>query len=110
MQHIKNIIFDLGGVIIGLNVNNTIREFNKLTYMSFEDLYAQAAKNKLFTAFDKGTVSEEDFFKSLKKELRYEGPQEALLKAWNAMLLDVPQKRLNALVEMKQNYNTFLLS
>ena len=50
MQHIKNIIFDLGGVIIGLNVNNTIREFNKLTYMSFEDLYAQAPNSELFGA------------------------------------------------------------
>ncbi len=110
MQHIKNIIFDLGGVIIGLNVNNTIREFNKLTYMSFEDLYAQAPNSELFTGFDKGTVSEEDFFKTLTRELRYEGPPEALLKAWNAMLLDVPEKRLDVLVKMKQQYNTFLLS
>ncbi|HOZ87408.1 MAG TPA: HAD-IA family hydrolase, partial [Bacteroidia bacterium] len=32
------------------------------------------------------------------------------LKAWNAMLLDVPEKRLDVLVKMKQQYNTFLLS
>lgn len=110
MQHIKNIIFDLGGVIINLDTTKTIAEFNKLSYMPFEAIYTQAGQNSLFDDFDKGHVSTEDFFDELRKELRYTGPDIDLLKAWNAMLLDVPEKRLDTLVTMKQNYNTFLLS
>lgn len=110
MQHIKNIIFDLGGVIINLDTTKTIAEFNKLSYMPFEAIYTQAGQNSLFDDFDKGHVSTEEFFDELRKELRYTGPDIDLLKAWNAMLLDVPEKRLDTLVTMKQNYNTFLLS
>jgi HAD superfamily hydrolase (TIGR01549 family) len=33
-----------------------------------------------------------------------------LFFAWNAMLGDVPEKRLDLLVKAKQNYSTFLLS
>ncbi len=110
MQHIKNIIFDLGGVIINLDTHKTIAEFNKLSYMPFEALYTQAAQSSLFDNFDKGLISTEEFFYTIRKEIRYDGPDHELLRAWNAMLLDVPERRLDVLVKMKQNYNAFLLS
>ncbi len=110
MQHIKNIIFDLGGVIINLDINKTIQGFNKLSYMPFEAIYTQAEQSDIFNKFDKGIISSEEFFLEIRKYLRFEGSEIELLKAWNAMLLDVPEKRLNALVKTKQNYNTFLLS
>jgi len=110
MQEIKNIIFDLGGVIINLDQNLTIHEFNKLSAIPFEEIYTQASQMELFNEFDKGKISDFDFFSSLRKQIHYEGPEIDLLYAWNAMLLDVPEKRLDLLVKMKQNYNTFLLS
>jgi len=110
MQHIKNIIFDLGGVIINLDTNKTIAEFNKLSYMPFEAIYTQAGQSELFDNFDKGQITTEEFFSELRRQIRYTGPDHELLRAWNAMLLDVPEKRLDVLVTMKQNYNTFLLS
>lgn len=110
MQHIKNIIFDLGGVIINLDTNKTIAEFNKLSYMPFEAIYTQTGQSELFDSFDKGQISTEEFFNDLRKQIRYTGPDYELLRAWNAMLLDVPEKRLDVLVTMKQNYNTYLLS
>ena len=110
MQGIKNIIFDLGGVIIDLNQNNTIEAFNQLSYMPFEEIYKPAHALELFSDFDKGHISSDFFFSELRRHLRYEGPDAALLSAWNAMLLDVPEKRLDMLVALKPHYNTFLLS
>ena len=110
MKEIKNIIFDLGGVIINLDQNLTIYEFNRISAIPFEDVYTQASQTELFNEFDKGKISDFDFFSELRKQIRYEGPEADLLYAWNAMLLDIPEKRLDILVKMKQNYNTFLLS
>jgi epoxide hydrolase-like predicted phosphatase len=110
MKEIKNIIFDLGGVIINLDYSQTIYEFNKLSDVPFESIYAQGGQLELFNLFDKGKISDFDFFSELRKLLRYHGPDEDLLSAWNAMLLDVPEERLDVLVAAKQNYRTFLLS
>lgn len=110
MKGIKNIIFDLGGVIINLDINKTIREFNLLSNIPFERIYSQKEQIDLFNLLDCGKLSAGDFFKTLKQKIQFTGPDEKLLKAWNAMLLDVPEKRLNLLVKMKQNYNTYLLS
>ena len=110
MKEIKNIIFDLGGVIINLDTQLTIAEFNKLSHIPFEAVYSQASQTELFNEFDKGKISDFDFFSSLRKQIGYAGPEVDLLFAWNAMLLDIPENRLDVLVEMKQNYNTYLLS
>jgi FMN phosphatase YigB (HAD superfamily) len=110
MKEIKHIIFDLGGVIINLNIQLTIREFNKISAIPFDQVYTQARQTELFNLFDKGQISEYDFFSELRKQIGYEGAEADLLSAWNAMLLDIPEKRLDLLVTMKQKYDTFLLS
>src|SRR5688572_8229103 len=110
MKDVKNVIFDLGGVIINLDPLLTIQEFNKLSKFPFEELYTQGQQDDLFNLFDKGQISDFDFFSQLRKRIGYDGPEIDLLQAWNAMLLDVPEERLDLLVEMKQRYNTFLLS
>lgn len=109
-NQIKNIIFDLGGVIINLDIKKTISEYNRLTPVPFESIYTQAKQSNLFDEFDKGGVSPEDFFNALKKEINFKGDDMDMIHAWNAMLLDVPEERLDLLVSAKQNYNTYLLS
>lgn len=110
MKHINNIIFDLGGVIINLDLQRTIAEFNKLSPVPFETIYTQANQHSLFDQFDKGQLSNEAFFKALKTEINFKGSDDLLLQAWNAMLGDIPEHRLDVLVEAKRNYHTFLVS
>jgi putative hydrolase of the HAD superfamily len=110
MGQIKNIIFDLGGVIINLDIPKTISEFNKLSNQPFESIYNQLQQTPVFDLFDKGQITEKDFFIELKKALQNDVTDEALLFAWNAMLLDFPKHRLELLSKLKPNYRLFLLS
>ncbi len=110
MGQIKNIIFDLGGVIINLDIPKTISEFNKLSNQPFESIYNQLQQTPVFDLFDKGQITEKDFFIELKKALQNDVTDEELLFAWNAMLLDFPKHRLELLSKLKPNYRLFLLS
>jgi len=110
MANIKNIIFDLGGVVINLDIPRTISEFEKLGIAEFGTIFSQLAQTPLFDQFDKGLISEDDFFNSIKAQFQLEQPISELERAWNAMLLDFPSHRLEHLTAYKQNYNTFLLS
>lgn len=110
MREIKNIVFDLGGVIINLDIPRTISEFNKLSTKPFESIYTQLQQSPIFDLFDKGQISESDFFLQLKYHLK-EGVTDTQMKeAWNAMLLDFPIHRLQLLSTLKSNYRLFLLS
>ncbi len=110
MSEIKNIIFDLGGVIINLDIPKTISEFNKLTNKPFESIYTQLQQSPIFDLFDKGQISEADFFFELNNSLDQPLTHKQLLNAWNAMLLDFPIHRLELLNQLKQRYRIFLLS
>ena len=110
MDKIKNIIFDLGGVIINLDVPKTINSFVNLGFTNFSSLYTQANQISAFDAFDKGTISPNDFFKELKNVLNTDIDRKELITAWNAMLLDFPEHRLRVLQQIKKQYRTFLLS
>lgn len=106
----KNIILDFGGVILNLDIPKTITQFNKLIDSPFEHFYTQSAQNDLFSAFDKGLIAESEFFSNLALAINYKGPQQAMVNAWNAMLLDLPKHRLDTLLQLKNKYRTFLLS
>lgn len=110
MAEIKNLIFDLGGVIINLDIPKTIEEFNKLSPKPFQAVYTQLQQYPLFDAFDKGHVSEDDFFNDLKRITESSASIAELKYAWDAMLLDFPKHRLDQLSQLKTNYRLFLLS
>lgn len=110
LKEVQNIIFDLGGVIIDLDINRTISEFNKISRVKFEDIYTQSQQAELFDLLDKGKISDEDFFKEIRKIAGITASDKQLHYAWNAMLGKVPEKRLEMLVQVKYNYNSFLLS
>lgn len=110
MSEIKNIIFDLGGVIINLEIQKTIDAFNKLSGVPFETIYTQLQQSNLFDLFDKGLISENDFFVELANTIQTKASKDQLITAWNAMLLDFPIHRLNLLKKLSSSYQLFLLS
>lgn len=110
MKAIKNIIFDLGGVLLNINYHKTADAFKMLGVHQFDELYSQANANHLFEALETGEIGEENFYRSL---LPYCSPQtttEQIRSAWNAMLLDFRQESLTVLESLKDKYNLFLLS
>ncbi len=110
MSKINTIIFDLGGVIINLDIAATIAAFNKLSNTPFETIYTQLQQTPLFDLFDKGLITEQEFFNGLKVAMEAEADDEQMIKAWNAMLLDFPLHRLELLAQLKGRYRLFLLS
>src|SRR5579872_3080509 len=107
---IKNIIFDLGGVIINIDYKLTSLAFNKLGAKNFDQAYSQMSQNKLFDDFETGKISSEVFRKLLKEKLQLSISDEQFDNAWNAMLLDIPIKRLLLIKELKKSYKVYLLS
>lgn len=110
MGQIKNIIFDLGGVIINLDYGKTIAEFNKISKEPFEEIFTQLQQSPFFDQFDKGEISEVDFFSDILTALSIEISHKQFVHAWNAMLLDFPIERLELLKKLKSRYRLFLLS
>ncbi|WP_439882012.1 HAD family hydrolase [Pontibacter sp. MBLB2868] len=107
---IKNIIFDLGGVIINIDYQKSVKELQKLCKENCQVEFSQKEQSHLFDLYETGNSSSEEFRNDLRKAYQIEATDEEIDAAWNAMLLDIPQERIDLLRALGKKYRIFLLS
>lgn len=110
LNRYKNIIFDLGGVILNIDYNLSVDAFKKLGLENFQTHFSQAAQNQLFDLYEKGLITSNEFRTELKKHLNDAISFNDIDNAWNALLQNLPVKRLAVLEQLKNTHRTFLLS
>lgn len=109
-KKIKNIIFDLGGVIINLDVPKTFKSFAELGGVSERQVMSAVESSSLFNDYEKGLISSKTFRAGIRRLLRKDLTDQEIDNAWNSMLLDIPAERLSLIEELKGKYNLFVLS
>ena len=107
---IKNIIFDLGGVFIPLNMEATSVGFKNLGAKNFDEIYSQQTQRHFFDQFDKGLITPDEFRSELKMFLPNDVTFSKIDEAWNAMLALIPKQKIDFLKKVNADYNVFLLS
>ena len=107
---IKNIIFDLGGVIINLSVESTLKEIAQLSGYPADKVLHIYHSSPEFLAYEKGEITNSQFRESLRALFGVNSDDPAIDLCWNAMLGDIPIERIELLKELKGKYRTFLLS
>lgn len=106
----KNIIFDLGGVLLNIDYLLAVKAFSNLGLSGFDTLFSTAHQQQLFDLYEKGQITSDNFRNELKTFSKNNIDDITIDQAWNSMLLDLPQKRLDLLMHYKQTHRTFLLS
>jgi glucose-1-phosphatase len=109
-ERIKNIIFDLGGVILDLDVDKTYHQFSKLSGMPVAHLKKEAAEASFFNEYESGSINDEGFRKELGSFLRSTVSDWQIDEAWNAMLGSLPHARVDLLKKVSGKFRIFLLS
>lgn len=110
-KQIKNIIFDLGGVILNIDYLLTVDAFKKLGIEDFDAIYSQKKQQHFFDEFETGRISAETFRNELRRYIPFPVGEGVIDQAWNAMLLDLPVEKVMLLSDLqKADYRLFLLS
>lgn len=107
---IKAILFDLGDVIINIDFALTYQAFQKLTDKNLDEVYEQFHEHQIWERYETGELSSPEFLTLLKERLEITATDEVLLKAWNALLLDIPKKRIDLIQKLATNYRLLILS
>ncbi len=107
---IKNIILDLGGVILELDVESTIREFQKLGFPTLQDADIILSKYPFFLEFETGRLTSEEFVEKVLETSNDQVSEEQVLDAWNAMIRGFRPESIQLLKNLRKKYRLFLLS
>lgn len=107
---IKNVVFDLGGVLINLDFDNCLNAFRKAGFRDIEKQACQFRGKDFFSQFELGEISPEEFRKAIRKEVSEALSDHEIDDMWNLMLLDIPREKLDLLLKLREHYMVYLLS
>lgn len=107
---IKNVIFDLGNVIINIDFTLTTRAFAELAGVDYEDMAEKFVAFDVYDQYEKGLLSDAQFRDFMRENLKFEADDAAIDQAWNALLLDLPKERVDRLLQIGRSKRIFILS
>jgi FMN phosphatase YigB (HAD superfamily) len=108
---LKNLIFDLGDVIIPIDLSAPVRNFAMLANLPEDEVRAIWKQHDLFNQYETGLIDDEAFRGHVRRLLNNaDWADEVIDTAWNTVLLDLPLERIERIKELKVNYRLFLLS
>lgn len=108
---IKNIVFDLGGVIMTLDPAEALRRFKALGLSDAERYLDSYTQSGIFGNLEEGKITAEDFRSKLSSLTGHELTFDECKHAWLGYRKDVPQRNLDLLKELRaKGYRLILLS
>lgn len=108
---IKNIIFDLGGVIIDLDRDQAVRSFQSIGVEDAGELIDPYEQKGIFQELETGRIGVDEFCSLLREHTRKPLSFEAICKAWLGFIVDVPLYKLDYISGLRAaGYTVYLLS
>ena len=109
-NQIKNIVFDLGGVLVGLDEGRCIQAFDQLGCQQVSHYVNQRLAQGLFHDLEIGNISTRQFCDEVRRMTESNVSDDDIMKTWNLMLVSMPDYKKEKLMELRGKYRLFLLS
>ena len=110
-QLIRNIAFDLGGVVIALSYEQAVKRFEEIGLSDARKHLDAFCQQGIFGDLEKGLITPEQFRTELSRLVGRELSHDECRYAWHGYVEAVPQRNLQMLLRLRQlGYKVCLLS
>ena len=107
----RNIIFDFGGVLVGLDRRRCIDAFVRIGAGAIAGYVDECRQEDLFHDLEVGDTDVSQFCDAVRRACPgCTATDDDICSAWNALLTGIPRRRLDKLAELKRAYRLVLLS
>lgn len=110
LNGIRNIIFDLGGVLLNIDPRKTIEAFGKLGMEQLVGDKGLSYDHDIFYQMEQGKITPEEFRNGVRQLLTKEVSDDEIDAAWTAMLLDFPAIRVGLVKNLREDFKIYLFS
>jgi putative hydrolase of the HAD superfamily len=109
-KNITTIIFDFGGVLLNLDMPACLAAFKRLGCSTINEYLDHYKQNGFFLDFEEGKISTSEFFSELMKIAEKNVSVQELETAFLSFLGDVPQYKLDLILQLRKKYRILMLS
>lgn len=110
MNEIKNIVFDLGGVLMNIDFKRTFDAFEIIGYRGAEQAFQDPEINRLCMDFETGVYCSIEMRRKFRELTGFKCTDLQFDNAWNALLIDFPPEHIKRVQQLAKKYKTYLLS
>lgn len=110
LNGIRNLMFDLGGVIIDLDRQRCVDALVALGDSHADELLGLSMQKGEFMKLEEGKISAADFYNEMRRRIGRPVSDNEIADAINELLIGIPVERLRLLRELKQHFKVILLS
>lgn len=108
---LRNIVFDMGGILVGLDGARCIEAFERLGCPDVADYVRLHRTEDLFLEIERGLIGVPEFCERVRRLSHADLTDDAIVGAWNSLLTTVPDEKKACLVRLHlAGYRLFLLS
>lgn len=109
-QIVKNVILDMGGVLVDIAPQNTIKALQHILQPCVAESELMNNHQEVLIAMETGQWTKQQFYDFFKGKCKNGVIEEEIIDAWCAMVLDLPRKRVEMVKKLASKYSVFLLS
>ncbi len=110
MNNIKNIIFDMGGVLVGLDPHRCIEAFGKIGCARIAAYVEEHRTEDLFYDIETGRTTQKQFCDEVRRIACADVADAEIVWAWNQLLTGIDDPKKARLIELGQTHRLYLLS
>jgi len=111
MKSINALLFDLGNVLLPIDLSLTYQAFSQLSSsFSSEEIQSKINNEGLWLGYEAGLLTDEEFRDLLRDKLDLDCSNDEFDQAFSALLLDFPPNVYSFLQELTSNFELYLLS
>lgn len=104
------IIFDLGGVILDIDLQRAKHAFARAAGKDLESKFAEFWNSGVLKEYETGKVTSAQFRETIKNHTSIQLSESEFDKCWNEILIQIPINRVNALKTLAKRHDLHLLS
>ena len=101
-KEIKNIVFDLGGVLIDLDFPRALKAFEQAGLTDIAKDVQAFSREGIFMDIELGNISSEDFLEAICQRSKQPMSIKQAREYWNLILVDIPQEKLALVRELRK--------
>ena len=109
-KKIRNIVFDLGGVLVDLDFKAAINGLQEAGFANVKEQLLAFDREGIFQKFELGEMNADEFRAAIRENSTVTLTDEEVDALWNLMLLEVPREKLELILELRGKYMVYLLS
>lgn len=108
---IKNLLFDLGGVIMDIRRENCVKAFEALGMTDANSLLGEYSQAGVFAGIENGSLTISGFHDEIRRMIARPDLSDAEIdEAFQKFLIGIPVRRLEELEKLRRHFGIYMLS